>query len=341
MNVDQYIGGIEHAILHLLYSRFFTKFLRDLGLTSADEPFERLLTQGMVTKETCYCPEHGYLFPQDVDEKQSCRKCGKTVEIGRIEKMSKSKKNVIDPDDIVERYGADTARLFILFASPPERDLEWSETGVEGSFRFLNRVYRLFEQSESLFQSHLQDIAGYEEQVATGPKRSGVEGDILHSVHKTIKRVSEDIEKRFHFNTAIAAIMEMVNFYYGLRMQEVKKETPSILAYLSGLKHLLLLLFPFVPHLVEELWHRMGCEGFMLAQAWPSWLEQYTKQDVVTIVIQVNGKLRSKFEAPRDAEKEELKTLALGDDRIQSYTDGKTIAKTIVIPNKLVNIVVK
>ena len=341
MNVDQYIGGIEHAILHLLYSRFFTKFLRDIGLTSADEPFERLLTQGMVTKETYYCTDHGYLFPQDVDEKHRCRKCGQKVEIGRIEKMSKSKKNVIDPDDIVEHYGADTARLFILFASPPERDLEWSEKGVEGAFRFLNRVYRLFKGVEKLFGSHTGKILQYEEDIASGPKRSGVEGDILHTVHKTIRKVSEDIEKRFHFNTAIAAIMEMVNFFYGLEPEKLKDEEPALLAYLSGLKHLLLLLFPFVPHIAEELWHRAGFKGFLLGHAWPSWIDGYTEQDVVTIVIQVNGKLRSKFEAPRDVEQAELRNLALQDERIKSYTGGKTILKTIVIPNKLVNIVVK
>jgi leucyl-tRNA synthetase len=341
MNVDQYIGGIEHAILHLLYSRFFTKFLRDLGLTSADEPFERLLTQGMVTKETYYCPEHGYLFPQDVDKKQCCKKCGKPVEIGRIEKMSKSKKNVIDPDDIVEQYGADTARLFILFASPPERDLEWSEKGVEGAFRFLNRVYRLFEGKESLFHSRIEDVASYEKKISSDPKRSGLEGDILHVIHKTIRKVSEDIDKRFHFNTAIAAIMEMVNYFYSLKLEELKKDKMTFLAYLSGLKHLLLLLFPFVPHLAEELWHSVGFEGFLLEHAWPAWIDSYTEQDVFTIVIQVNGKLRSKFEAPRDAGREELQNLALEDERIKNFTNGKTIVKTIVIPNKLVNIVVK
>ena len=341
MNVDQYIGGIEHAILHLLYSRFFTKFLRDLELTSADEPFERLLTQGMVTKETNYCQEHGYLFPHDVDKKQCCKKCGKQVEIGRIEKMSKSKKNVIDPDDIVEQYGADTARLFILFASPPERDLEWSEKGVEGAFRFLNRVYRLFEGKESLFQSRIEDIASYERKLSSGPKRSGLEGDILHAIHKTIRKVSEDIEKRFHFNTAIAAVMEMVNYFYSLKLEELKKDKTTFLAYMSGLKQLLLLLFPFVPHLAEELWHSVGFDGFLIEHAWPAWIDSYTEQDVVTIVIQVNGKLRSKFEAPRDAGREELQNLALEDERIKNFTDGKTIVKTIVIPNKLVNIVVK
>jgi leucyl-tRNA synthetase len=296
----------------------------------------------MVTKETYYCTDHGYLFPQDVDEKHRCRKCGKSVEIGRIEKMSKSKKNVIDPDDIVDQYGADTARLFILFASPPERDLEWSEKGVEGAFRFLNRVYRLFSGTEKYFSNHGGRLPPYEEEVASGPKRSGLEGDILHAVHKTIRKVSEDIEKRFHFNTAIAAIMEMVNFFYGLEPEKLKKnDKPAFLAYLSGLKHLLLLLFPFVPHIAEELWHRVGFESLLLGHAWPSWIDRYTEQDVVTIVVQVNGKLRSKFEAPRDAGQEELLTLALQDERIQGHTGGKTILKTIVIPNKLVNIVVK
>jgi leucyl-tRNA synthetase len=341
MNVDQYIGGIEHAILHLLYARFFTKFLRDIGVTAADEPFERLLTQGMVTKETYYCTNHGYLLPEEVDEKHRCRKCGQKVEIGRIEKMSKSKKNVIDPDDIVEQYGADTARLFILFASPPERDLEWSEKGVEGAFRFLNRVYRLFAGAEKLFHSRREKVLAYERKIGLEAKRSGIEGDILHVVHRTIKKVSEDIEHRYHFNTAIAAIMELVNFLYGLEPDSLKKGEAGLLAYLSGLKHLLLLLFPFAPHIAEELWHRMGFEGFLLCHPWPEWIDAYTEQDVVTIVVQVNGKLRSKFEAPRDAEQDELREVALQDERIRGYTNGKSVVKTIVIPNKLVNIVVR
>ena len=341
MNVDQYIGGIEHAILHLLYARFFTKFLRDIRLTAADEPFERLLTQGMVTKETYYCKNHGYRLPAEVDRELRCSACGEKVEIGRMEKMSKSKKNVIDPDEIIARYGADTARLFILFASPPERDLEWSESGVEGAFRFLNRVYRLFDSAGSLFKGWHERLDTYERDIATGPKRSGTEGEILYVIHKTVRKVSEDIGKRFHFNTAIASIMEMVNFYYGLEPERLMENESGFLAYLSGLKHLLLILHPFVPHIAEELWHRSGFEGFLLQQPWPCWVDAYTRQDVVTIIVQVNGKLRSRFEAPRNAEDAVLRARALEDERIRDYTDGKNIIKTIVIANKLVNIVVK
>jgi leucyl-tRNA synthetase len=341
MNVDQYIGGIEHAILHLLYSRFFTKFLRDIGVTAADEPFERLLTQGMVTKETFFCRNHGYRFPSEVEDDLRCSTCGEKILVGRSEKMSKSKKNVIDPDEIVERYGADTARLFILFASPPERDLEWSESGVEGAFRFLNRLYRLFEEMEELFEANRDRLEDYERETAADPKRSGLQGEILHVIHRTIKKVSEDIETRFHFNTAIAAIMEMVNFYYGLDTEAVRGDGDAALAFLSGLKKLLIILHPFVPHVTEELWYRMGFTEFLLRQPWPEWIESYTEQDVVTIVVQVNGKLRSRFDAPRDADRELLQEKALNDERITGYIGDRNIAKTIVVPNKLVNIVVK
>jgi leucyl-tRNA synthetase len=341
MNVDQYIGGIEHAILHLLYARFFTKFLRDLELTGANEPFERLLTQGMVTKETYYCKKHGYRYPTEVDAQGCCSICGGKVEIGRMEKMSKSKKNVIDPDEIVSRYGADTTRLFILFASPPERDLEWSESGVEGASRFLNRLYRLFDSGDALCEGGHAALEDYEREVEKGQKRSGLEGEILHIVHKTVRKVTEDIEQRFHFNTAIASIMEMVNFYYGLQTEKLEAEQYARMAYLSGMKHLLLILHPFVPHIAEELWHRSGFNGFLLQQPWPRWIEVYTVQDVVTVVVQVNGKLRSRFEVSRDADRETLREKALQDDRIRDYTRGKTITKTIIVPNKLVNLVVR
>jgi leucyl-tRNA synthetase len=340
MNVDQYIGGIEHAILHLLYARFFTKFLRDINLSSVDEPFERLLTQGMVTKETHYCKNHGYLFPVDVNERHQCRKCGEPIDIGRVEKMSKSKKNVIDPDDIVDRYGADTVRLFILFASPPEKDLEWTESGVEGSFRFLNRVYRLFDQQAELFNGKSLKLQNYEKSLKDGMRKTGLEGDLLHVTHKTIKKVTGDIEERFHFNTAIASIMEMVNYLYTINPDNLMETPGALYAYLSGLKNLLLLLYPFVPHMGEELWHRIGENGYLLQTLWPEYIEEYTRQDVVTIAVQVNGKLRSKFEVPIDEDGEKLKKLALQDPRIVQYTAGKKILKTFVVKNKLINLVV-
>jgi leucyl-tRNA synthetase len=315
--------------------------LRDIEVTAADEPFERLLTQGMVTKETFFCRNHGYLFPSEVKDDLKCSRCGEKILVGRTEKMSKSKKNVIDPDEIVERYGADTARLFILFASPPERDLEWSESGVEGAFRFLNRLYRLFGGMEELFGRYRDRLEDHERETAAGPKRNGLQGEILHVVHRTIKKVSEDIETRFHFNTAIAAIMEMVNFYYGLDTEAVQSDGDASLAYLSGLKKLLIILHPFVPHITEELWHRVGFTEFLLRQPWPEWIESYTEQDVVTIVVQINGKLRSRFDAPRDADRELLQEKALKDERIAGFIGDMSIAKTIVVPNKLVNIVVK
>ncbi len=339
MNVDQYIGGIEHAILHLLYARFFTKFLRDIGLQGVDEPFERLLTQGMVTKETYHCPTHGYLYPEEVAEEKACKKCGKKVSVGRTEKMSKSKKNVIDPDDIIRRYGADTTRLFILFASPPEKDLEWSESGVEGAFRFLNRVYRLFEPNIPRLKENRTQLEAYETDLSNGKKVSEIEQSILHTVHKTLKKVGEDIEYRFHFNTAIAAVMEMVNFLYSCIGQK-DNDKNNILPYLYALKSLLIILHPFVPHITEEIWHAAGFQGYLINEPWPSVDEELARQDMVTIVVQINGRLRAKFEAPADADRDTLQENALSLERTKQYTEGRTVRKIIVVKNRLVNIVV-
>ena len=342
MNVDQYIGGIEHAILHLLYARFFTKFLRDIDLLKVDEPFERLLTQGMVTKETYHCKNHGYLFPVEITGEYTCRKCGQPVSIGRIEKMSKSKKNVIEPDEIVERYGADTARLFILFASPPEKDLEWSESGVEGGFRFLNRIYRIFCSAKDLFSGSLEKLAEYENSVLGSISPEGLEKELLFHTHRTIKKVTEDIEVRFHLNTAIASIMEMANYLGTLEPGNIRAEGGSIqLAYLHSLKTMLLLLSPFVPHITEELWHEIGYTGFLFQEPWPSYNEELAKLDIVTVVLQVNGKLRDRVEVPRDSDEEALREMALNSDRIRKYLEGKKLVKIIVVPNKLLNIVVK
>jgi leucyl-tRNA synthetase len=355
MNVDQYIGGIEHAILHLLYSRFFTKFLRDLGLVTVDEPFERLLTQGMVTKESYSCEEHGYLYPWEKTAEDRCSKCGRAVSVGRVEKMSKSKKNVIEPDEIIDKYGADTGRLFILFASPPEKDLEWSESGVEGAFRFLNRVYRLVQPVQGLFRERQEALAAYErgaagedaggsplEGAVGGPEsRAGREREILHVVHKTIKKVSEDLAVRFHLNTAVSAVMEMVNYYYSLPLEEVRGDERVLLVYLLGLKKMLLLIAPFVPHLAEELWRGSGFGTFIATEAWPAHDEALAKEDVVEVVIQVNGKLRSRVEVPRDTGEGEVKSLALGDERVAKLIEGKKVAKAVFVPNKLLNLVVK
>jgi leucyl-tRNA synthetase len=341
MNVDQYIGGIEHAILHLLYARFFTKFLRDISLVKINEPFERLLTQGMVTKETNYCKNDGYLFPSEINHKNRCSICGERVIIGRIEKMSKSKKNVIDPDEIIEKYGADTARLFILFASPPQKDLEWSDSGVEGAFRFINRLYRLFSLHKELFSGQIDRINSYGKQALVKEECGELEKEILYIINKTVKKVSDDIEVRFHLNTAISAVMEMVNYFYQIPIEKLKEDTSSLLAYLYGLKTIVLLLSPFVPHICEEIWHGIGYDNFIFHELWPEYNERFTKQDLITLVIQVNGKLRERLEVQRDTDNETLKKIALDNEKIKKYTQGNKVLKVIVIPNKLLNIVVK
>jgi leucyl-tRNA synthetase len=341
MNVDQYIGGIEHAILHLLYARFFTKFLRDIGLTEENEPFERLLTQGMVTKETHYCSRDGYLYPEEVTKDSHCMKCGSPVEIGRVEKMSKSKKNVVDPDEIVDRYGADTVRMFILFASPPERDLEWSESGVEGAYRFLNRLYHLYHRVKPLDGEAVARLARFEQEVLSHGNFEGLARDILFVTSKTVKKVTEDIEKRFHLNTAISAIMEMVNSLFSFDRKEVEKEETSRLAYQYGLKSVLVLLSPFVPHISEELWHAIGFDGFLIDEPWPRYNPDLAKEEIITVVVQVNGKLRTRLEVPRGTEDEILERLALEDEKIKRHTGGKSVAKVIVVQGKLVNVVVK
>ncbi len=341
MNVDQYIGGIEHAILHLLYARFFTKFLRDIGLIFYNEPFERLLTQGMVTKETYYCKNDGYIFPQEVSNNNRCSRCNEEILIGRTEKMSKSKKNIVEPDDIVIKYGADTVRLFVLFASPPEKDLEWSESGVEGAYRFLNRVYRLFENIKGTPREKIENLNAWEKGASKKIKWSKPEREILFVINKTIKKVTEDIEERFHLNTAISAIMEMVNYFYTLPLNKIQKDDNIFLVYLYGLKIILILLTPFVPHITEELWHALGFKSFVLNEPWPRFNEELAKQEIITVVVQVNGKLRARFEVPRDTQKDELERLALEHKKIKHYTTGKTIAKVIIVQGKLVNIVVK
>ncbi|MCK5506969.1 MAG: leucine--tRNA ligase, partial [Desulfobacterales bacterium] len=250
MPVDQYIGGVEHAVLHLLYSRYFTRVLKDFDLISFKEPFTRLLTQGMVCKETVSCPDHGYLFPEEVEGSGSsdrfCKKCGKKVVVGRIEKMSKSKKNVIDPNILLDKYGADTTRLFCLFAAPPQRDLEWSAQGVEGSYRFLNRVWRI----ASNCMDYIKDISPY---CGSPDKLDGELRDLYRKTHHTIKKVTGDIEDRFHFNTAISAVMELVNALSGIDTNNNKKDHKKNSVVKYALESIVLLLAPIVPHFSEEL----------------------------------------------------------------------------------------
>lgn len=275
MPVDQYIGGIEHAILHLLYSRFYTKFLKDLGLASVDEPFNKLLTQGMVLKD------------------------------GEV--MSKSKGNIVDPDGIIKKYGADTLRLFILFAAPPETELEWNDTAIDGSFKFLMRVWRLLEKADDKAPSL----------------------ELLRRLHSTIKKVTEDMEGGFKFNTAISSIMELVNEIY--KADAANKDV---------LKALVILLSPFVPHIAEEMWHSLGEKESVTCASWPEFNPEFLKLDKAALVIQINGKVRDKIEVEVDIGKELLKDLVLSREIVKKWLEGKPIKNFVVVPNKLVNIVI-
>ena len=290
--VDQYTGGVEHAILHLMYSRFFTKVFRDMGLTSIDEPFARLFTQGMITK----------LNPRT----------------GKVEKMSKSKGNVVPIDEMVDTYGADTARTFILFVGPPDLDADWNDQGVEGSFRFLKRVWRLVM-----------------EEVAAGELSGEAERQLRRKTHQTIKKVTEDVE-RFHFNTAVSACMELCNAL--VAHKESHGLTPALE---EGLRMLLLVLAPIAPHITEELWSKVGDGDSVHKQGWPEWDEELATEEVFTLIVQINGKVRDKVEVPVTIAEEEAIQLALGQENIQRWLSGKGIQKTIYVPGRLVSIVVK
>lgn len=296
MSVDQYIGGVEHAILHLMYARFVTKFLKDVGLVNVDEPFKNLLTQGMVLKDGA--------------------------------KMSKSKGNVVSPEEIISKYGADTARLFILFAAPPERDLEWNDQAVEGCYRFLNRVWRLVDSYVSSSKKSTNDSAELTKE----------DKNIKRINHATLKKVTADLEERFNFNTAISSIMELVNAIYLYREKE-KNENSLILE--EAVKNLVIMLAPFAPYLSEELWTKMGKETSVHEAKWPTFDEKALVLEEVTVVLQINGKLRGRIEVPTGMSKEETEKLALEQESIQDNIKDKTIQKIIIVPNKLVNIVVK
>ncbi|MFZ7128672.1 MAG: leucine--tRNA ligase [Desulfobacterales bacterium] len=333
MPVDQYIGGVEHAVLHLLYSRYFTRVLHGFGLVRYKEPFTRLLTQGMVCKETVSCPEHGYLLPDQVEgggDDRSCGLCGRPVAIGRVEKMSKSKKNVIDPNQLLDRYGADTTRLFCLFAAPPERDLEWSEQGVEGGYRFLNRVWRL----AAGWMDEIRHAAPYTGDLSELSPELAV---IFRKTHETIRKVTRDIEDRFHFNTAISAVMELVNQLCG---PEDLPEHPRTNEVVRGaVEAVVLLLSPIVPHFSEALWAELGHDASVLEAGWPEHREAVLVEEDVLIVIQVNGKLRSRMTIRADSDDEVVRKAALADEKARPFHEGKTVRKVIVVKNKLVNIV--
>jgi leucyl-tRNA synthetase len=330
MPVDQYIGGIEHAILHLLYSRFYTKVLRDFGVIGVDEPFTNLLTQGMVCKETMKCKEHGYLFPDQAADSK-CHICGKDVIIGKTEKMSKSLKNVIDPDYLIKTYGADTARIFCLFAAPPEKDLEWSDQGVEGSFRFLGRLWRIVEE-------YLEDIKSV--QPLSGTVELEAEQKALRrKTHQTIRKVTIDIEDRFHFNTAISAVMELVNTVYQFK-RPGSGDKVALAVVREALEAAIILLVPIVPHITEEIWQLLGHKDLAANVFWPEFDSAIASEEEMTIVVQINGKLRSRMTVAVDEDPEKIKTDALADEKIKSMTAGTQIKKVIYVPKKLVNIVV-
>ncbi len=332
MPVDQYIGGIEHAILHLLYSRFYTRVLRDLGYVKISEPFTNLLTQGMVCKETQECPNHGYLYPEEVDQGK-CVKCGSPVRMGPTVKMSKSKRNVVDPQRLIDQYGADTVRMFCLFAAPPERDLEWSDQGVEGAYRFLNRVWRLV-------IDHLEALKGASPYQGEGEGLPEELKKIFRKIHWTIKKVTNDIEQRFHFNTAISAVMELVNEMNQLLAgsQTMDQEAWSVLR--SGVEAAVVLLSPVVPHIADELWEALGNQGSLVNVQWPSYSEKALEEAKRLIVLQVNGKVRSRIEVPASFDEKQIEQAALADERIQKYVADKDIKKVYVIKKKLVNVVV-
>jgi leucyl-tRNA synthetase len=330
MPVDQYIGGIEHAILHLLYARFYTKMLRDFGVLGVDEPFKNLLTQGMVCKETTRCPEHGYLFPEEVKDGK-CTQCEQEIVIGKTEKMSKSLKNVVDPDYLIKAYGADTARIFCLFASPPEKDLEWSDQGVDGSFRFLSRSWRII-------LDYLEEIR----EVAPFAGDQALEGDLKalrRKTHQTIRKVTSDIEDRFHFNTAISAVMELVNALYQFP-RPAAGDRVALSVIRETVEAVILLLAPIVPHMTEELWQLLGRKENLADVAWPAFDPAVASEEAITIVLQINGKLRNRITVPADEEAEQIKALALADERIASLIAEKRIVKVVYVPKKLVNIVI-
>jgi leucyl-tRNA synthetase len=292
--VDTYIGGVEHAVLHLIYMRFFGKMMRDLGLVEFDEPVTQLFTQGMVLKDGA--------------------------------KMSKSRGNTVSPDQIVKKYGADALRLFIQFCAPPEGELDWNQKGLEGCYRFLNRYWRMVMR----FAPVISELSPQQKEVSEGGR------GLRRKLHQTIRKVTEDLE-RVHQNTAVAAIMELLNSVY----EYVDKETPDPFVMKEVLDQMTVLLSPFSPHLAEEVWQILGNEGLLVNASWPEFDPDLAKEEEIQIVVQVNGKVRAKFNAPADVSQEVVEQRALEDDRIQAHLEGKTVRKVIVVPKKLVNIVIR
>ncbi|MCE3233009.1 MAG: leuS [Rickettsiaceae bacterium] len=327
--VDQYIGGIEHAVLHLLYARFFTLALNKCGYVGVKEPFKGLLTQGMVCHET-YQDENGkWLLPDMVEKVGNEYKhveTGQKVTVGRSQKMSKSKKNVVDPSLIIETYGADTARLFMLSDSPPERDLEWSDSGVEGAWRYINRLWKLVIQFNN-------DREG---KVLTAPVK--LEGKLLEAkklIHKTIKSVTEDLDN-FHLNKAVARIRELTNAIGEIKEQD----NDSLVVLQEGLETTIKLFQPMIPHITEELWQQLGYKELVINNPWPKADKEFLVDDMVNVAVQLNGKLKVAIAVAKDLSKEELEKLALGHYKLREALEGKEIRKVIIVPNRIVNVVI-
>ena len=342
--VDQYIGGIEHAVMHLLYARFFHKALRDMGLVETNEPFKRLLTQGMVLGPSYYSQnERKFYFPKDVeikDTKAFSKSTGEELTV-KVEKMSKSKNNGVDPEEIVKEYGADPARVFTLFAAPPEKELEWNVNGLAGAYRFINRLFLIISDSFEFADKNAGKENNYGIDLS---KRSEKDEEIQKKLHQTVKKVTESIEDDFHFNTAIAAVMELLNDMTTYKQEVIDKNdvsTESRKIWKEVLDKVILLIAPFAPHIADELWEITGNTTFTFEEEWPTFEEELTKEHKMNLVVQINGKIRETIPAKIGLPKEEYEKLAFDSEKIKKAIEGKEIVKVIVVPNKLVNIVVK
>ena len=337
--VDQYIGGIEHAVMHLLYARFFHKVFRDLGYLDTNEPFKNLLTQGMVLDYSYYSNnERRYLFRDEVEMKDGNPISKKTGEIlvSKLEKMSKSKNNGLDPESIIREYGADATRLFSLFAAPPEKELEWNMNGVVGAYRFINRIYLLVQENREILNKK------YSETIVEN--RNKYDESLQRKTHLTIKKVTESMEDNFHFNTAIAAIMELLNELTTFKQNVLdinEKSSESDKIFKESMESIILMISPFSPHVSEELWKEMGEEGYIFNASWPKFIEKLTISNKVTIAVQVNGKLRGTLVTKLDSTENEVFEKALQISNVSQFIEGKEIVKKILVKNKLLNIVVK
>ncbi|WP_314011094.1 leucine--tRNA ligase, partial [Pseudostreptobacillus hongkongensis] len=339
MPVDQYIGGIEHAVMHLLYSRFFHKVFRDLGYLSSNEPFKNLLTQGMVLDYSFYSQnERRYLFRDEVEFIDNVPYSKKTKEelVTKLEKMSKSKNNGLDPETIFNEYGADATRLFALFAAPPEKELEWNMNGVMGAYRFLNRIY--------LMVLDTLDILIKEYDKVNLDKRNKEDENLQRKTHLTIKKVTESMEDNFHFNTAIAAIMELLNEITTFKQNVIdanNKSSESDKIFKETMMSVIIMISPFSPHISEELWQACGNSNYIFEAKWPEYIEELTHTSEIKMVVQVNGKLRASLDVAANLSQDEMKEIALSNQNVKQNIEGKEIVKIICVGNKLVNIVVK